>query len=33
MSDTRSYLRRRQRQPALASRYFQEPHVAYAAAA
>src|SRR5512132_296253 len=33
ISDTRSYLRRRQRQPALVSRYFQEPHVAYAAAA
>ena len=32
ISDTRSYLRRRQRQPALVSRYFQEPHVAYAAA-
>jgi len=29
ISDTRSYLRRRQRQPALVSRYFQEPHVAY----
>lgn len=33
ISDTRSYLRRRQRQPALVSRYFQEPHVTYAAAA
>lgn len=33
ISDTRSYLRRRQRRPALVSRYFQEPHVAYAAAA
>jgi len=32
ISDTRSYLRRRQRRPALVSRYFQEPHVAYAAA-
>ena len=33
ISDTRLYLRRRQRQPALVSRYFQDPHVAYAAAA
>ena len=32
ISDTRSYLRRRQRRPALVSRYFQESHVAYAAA-
>jgi hypothetical protein len=32
IADTRSYLRRRQRRPALVSRYFQEPHVAYAAA-
>jgi len=32
ISDTRSYLRRRQRRPALVSRYFEEPHVAYAAA-
>lgn len=32
ISDTRSYLRRRQRQPALVSRYFGEPHVRYAAA-
>lgn len=32
ISDTRSYLRRRQHQPTLVSRYFQEPHVAYAAA-
>jgi transposase len=32
ISDTRSYLRRRQHQPALVSRYFHEPHVAYAAA-
>jgi transposase len=32
VSDTRAYLRRRQRQPALVSRYFHEPHVRYAAA-
>lgn len=32
VSDTRSYLRRRQRQPELVSRYFHEPHVRYAAA-
>lgn len=32
ISDTRSYLRRRQRQPELVSRYFGEPHVRYAAA-
>lgn len=32
ISDTRSYLRQRQRRPALVSRYFHEPHVAYAAA-
>jgi hypothetical protein len=32
ISDTRSYLRRRQRQPALVSRYVQEPRVAYATA-
>jgi transposase len=31
ISDTRSYLRQRQRRPALVSRYFHEPHVAYAA--
>ena len=31
MADTRSYLRRRQRQPQVVSRYFQEPHVRYAA--
>ena len=28
ISDTRSYLCRRERQPALVSRYLQEPHVA-----
>lgn len=32
VSDARSHLRRRQRQPELVSRYFQEPHVRYAAA-
>jgi transposase len=32
IADTRSYLRRRQRRPALVSRYFNEPHVAYAGA-
>jgi len=32
VTDTRSYLRRRQRQPQLVSRYFDEPHVSYAAA-
>jgi transposase len=32
VADTRSYLRRRQRRPALVSRYFSEPHVCYAAA-
>jgi transposase len=32
IADTRSYLRRRQRQPELVSRYFDEPHVRYAAA-
>jgi transposase len=32
VSDTRAHLRRRQRQPALVSRFFHEPHVRYAAA-
>jgi transposase len=32
IADTRSYLRSRQRQPGLVSRYFHEPHVRYAAA-
>ncbi len=33
IGDTRSYLRSRQRQPNIVTRYFQEQHVRYAAAA